>query len=66
MSISVLSAPTEPNVNALVWKMAYGITKMQKISNRINMLIFNKLRRWFSKSVQSLAPMNVHHKYEMI
>ena len=24
-------------LNALAWKMAMGITKMQKISNRVNM-----------------------------
>ena len=27
---SVLSAPSEANLNALAWKMALGVTKMQK------------------------------------
>ena len=30
MLMSVLSAPTKPNLIALAWKMASGMTEMQK------------------------------------
>ena len=65
MLMSVLSGPTEPNLNALAWKMASGNDWNAKISNQVNMCIFNEQWWWFFESIQSLAPANVHHKYEI-
>ena len=55
MLISVLSAPTDLNLNAPAWKMAPSNDQNAKISNWVSMCIFNELWCWFSKASKVLS-----------